>query len=226
MEYITVRNIEKFHPGYKDRELKWAKIHCSMVQGDPDCELIEDEIDWARLIKIILLELEARKPLPNVDKYWLKKGFNLKKRPMSMTLKVLHNFLDVVTEDKELCVVDKIRLDKNRIDNIGEAVSNDLNKEKNKIIIDVITDLNTILSTNYKPTSKENRDLIMARLNKGATVEDFKKVHRIKFEEWGNDSKMSKYLRPITLYGSKFESYLNQKTPKPQDDYESYIVRK
>ena len=83
-----------------------------MVQGDPDCELIEDEIDWARLIKIILLELEARKPLPNVDKYWLKKGFNLKKRPMSMTLKVLHNFLDVVTEGEKLCVVDKIRLDK------------------------------------------------------------------------------------------------------------------
>ena len=69
MDYIHVKNLDKYHPGYKDRTLQWAKIYFRMVQGDPDCEMIEDEIDWARLIKFILLELEAQKPLPLNDKY-------------------------------------------------------------------------------------------------------------------------------------------------------------
>jgi hypothetical protein len=83
-----------------------------MVQGDPDCELIDNEVDWGRLIKIILLELEAQKPLPNIDSYWIKKGFDIKKRPMSLTLKMLHNFIDIDTEKQsqvydDLCYADK-----------------------------------------------------------------------------------------------------------------------
>lgn len=107
MEYIHVRNLEKFHPGYRDRKLQWAKIFFDMVQGDPDCELIEDEIDWARLVKIIILELEAQQPLPNLDRYWKKKGFDVKKRPMSLTIKMLHNFLTIVTQNEKLCGLDK-----------------------------------------------------------------------------------------------------------------------
>ena len=33
----------------------------------------------------------------------------------------------------------------------------------------------------------------------------------IKCDEWGKDEKMCKFLRPETLFGTKFESYLNQK---------------
>jgi len=107
MEYIHVRNLEKYHPGYKDRTLQWAKIYFKMVQGDPDCELIENETDWGRLIKLIILELQAQKPLPNIDTYWSKKGFNIKKRPMSLTISMLHNFLEVVTQLSNDVHVDK-----------------------------------------------------------------------------------------------------------------------
>ena len=115
MEYIHVRNLEKYHPGYKDRTLQWAKIYINMASGDPDTELIENEIDWARLVKIILLELRAQKPLPNSDRFFEMKGFNLKDRPMSLTIQMLHNFLDIVTEmgetvTKPLRRVDKIRV--------------------------------------------------------------------------------------------------------------------
>ena len=99
MDYIHVRNLEKFHPGYKDRTLQWAKIYFKMVQGDPDCELIENEIDWARLVKFILLELQAQKPIPLDNRYLRKKGFDLKKRPISLTLQMLHNFVTIVTEN-------------------------------------------------------------------------------------------------------------------------------
>ena len=94
MKYVHIRSLEKYHPGYKDRSLQWAKIHFRMVQGDPDCDLIENEVDWARLIKMILLELQAQQPLPNSDAYWTRKGFDIKKRPMSLTLKMLHNFIE------------------------------------------------------------------------------------------------------------------------------------
>lgn len=118
MEYIHIRNLEKFHPGYKDRELQWAKIYINMADGDPDTELIDNEIDWSRLIKIILLELRAKKPLPNLDSYWLKKGFNLDIRPMSLTIQMLHNFITIVSEEQKDCVLDKIRVDKKREDSV------------------------------------------------------------------------------------------------------------
>jgi hypothetical protein len=46
-------------------------------------------------------------------------------------------------------------------------------------------------------------------MNEGFTVGDFKKVIDNKTAEW-LDTKMEQYLRPETLFGTKFESYLNQ----------------
>ena len=103
MKYIHVKALEKYHPGYKDRKLRWAKIYFDMVQGDPDCELIENEIDWGRLLKFILLELQAQKPIPLNDQYLIKKGFDPEMRPISLTIQMLHNFIEVVTQDLKVC---------------------------------------------------------------------------------------------------------------------------
>ena len=43
----------------------------------------------------------------------------------------------------------------------------------------------------------------------GYTVEDFVAVIDKKCAEWLHDPKMRAYLRPETLFGSKFEGYLN-----------------
>ena len=56
--------------------------------------------------------------------------------------------------------------------------------------------------------------MIEARFNEGFSVEDFKKVIDVKTQEW-KDSNMEKYLRPETLFGNKFEGYLNQKSKNP-----------
>jgi uncharacterized phage protein (TIGR02220 family) len=82
-------------------------------------------------------------------------------------------------------------------------------------IKDIICDLNLVLKTNYRHDTKETLSLISKRLEK-FTVDDFKTVHRKMSDIWGNDEKMSKYLRPETLYGAKFESYLNMKEPQTQ----------
>ena len=80
----------------------------------------------------------------------------------------------------------------------------------------VIDYLNTKLGTHYTIRGKSNVKLIRARLQEGHTVEEFKTVIDKKYAEWGNNPKMSKYLRPETLFcGGHFESYLNEVETKP-----------
>ena len=73
----------------------------------------------------------------------------------------------------------------------------------------IIDYLNNKLGTHYKVETKKTRDLIKARFNDGFKLEDFIIVIDKKFEDWKN-SEQAKYLRPETLFGNKFESYLNQ----------------
>lgn len=74
---------------------------------------------------------------------------------------------------------------------------------------DVIDYLNKQTDKQYKPTTKKNQTVIRARTDEGFTLDDFKKVIDNKVAEWkGTD--MEKYLRPETLFGTKFEGYLNQ----------------
>ena len=70
--------------------------------------------------------------------------------------------------------------------------------------------LNNRTGSNYRHTTKKTKDLIKARFNEGFTLEDFKVVIDKKTVEWINNKDMNKYLRPETLFGTEFESYLNQ----------------
>lgn len=88
----------------------------------------------------------------------------------------------------------------------------------------VIKYLNAKAGTNYRATNKATQRLIKARFTEGMTTKDFKKVIDNKCDDWLKDPKMCEYLRPATLFGSKFESYLNQKT-KPKTDWHEYSTR-
>ena len=91
--------------------------------------------------------------------------------------------------------------------------NNTLNNNTNiNIIMSTIVDhLNKKTDSKYKTSTKSTQKHIKARLNEGYTLEDFIRVIDIKVAEWGDNEKMSQYLRPDTLFGTKFESYLNQK---------------
>ena len=77
-------------------------------------------------------------------------------------------------------------------------------------IKDIVVFLNEKTGKNFKTTSKTTQRHISARLNEGFTVEDFKRVIEKKTEQWKDDKKMNAYLRPETLFGTKFESYLQE----------------
>ena len=85
--------------------------------------------------------------------------------------------------------------------------------EPSSIHQDVIDYLNEKLGARYKASSAINKRLIDARVKEGYTLDDFKRVIDNKVASWANDTKMSKYLRPQTLFGTKFESYLNERAP-------------
>lgn len=77
----------------------------------------------------------------------------------------------------------------------------------------IIAYLNKKAGTHYRASSKATQRLIKARWNEGFKPEDFKKVIDVKTYEWLNDANMYKYLRPETLFGTKFEGYLNEQRP-------------
>ena len=91
------------------------------------------------------------------------------------------------------------------------------------IYIDIVEYLNKKANKNYKHNSDKRRRFIDARLNEGFTLEDFKKVIDNKCRSWLNDERMNQYLRPETLFGTKFESYLNE-TPVSVKDISEKVV--
>ena len=84
---------------------------------------------------------------------------------------------------------------------------------------EIIDYLNERTGSNYRFTTKKTKDLIKARFNEGFNLDDFKIVIDKKTMEWINDKEMNKYLRPETLFGTKFESYLNQSVQQKQQTY-------
>lgn len=98
--------------------------------------------------------------------------------------------------------------------NINKTINNKLDniiELKDRIPYQEVVDyLNKVAGTNYRATSKKTKELIKARINEGFTLQDFQIVIEKKTRDWINDNKMKGYLRPETLFGSKFEGYLNQ----------------
>lgn len=98
---------------------------------------------------------------------------------------------------------------KNDNDNDNDNEDSSTNRER---IVQVISYLNEKAGTKYRATTAKTKSMINARFSEGFSVDDFKAVIDKKCSEWIGDEKMERYLRPETLFGTKFEGYLNAKT--------------
>ena len=138
--------------------------------------------------------------------------------------------------DADVNQIEQYNRTMNRTDNrdimSGSKKNSDPEPEKDKskkIPYEKIIDyLNRKTNSHYRPTSKATRRLIKARYNEGFTDMDFKTVIDKKCAEWLQDGNMVQYLRPETLFGTKFEAYLNQPDTGsiPRRNYGSKPVRK
>lgn len=76
-------------------------------------------------------------------------------------------------------------------------------------IVAIVAHLNLKTNQNYRASGKITQQKIRARMNEGFSLDDFLQVIDYKAGEWIG-TKYANYLRPETLFGSKFESYVNQ----------------
>jgi len=88
-------------------------------------------------------------------------------------------------------------------------------KMKDDIII-IVEHLNNKADKHFRHNTKATSSCIKVRLNEGFKPDEFVRVIDKKVIDWKNDKNMDGYLRPQTLFGSKFESYLNE-TDKPSE---------
>ena len=112
--------------------------------------------------------------------------------------------------------IGKDSIGKDSIGNISNSNELDCPPAKNKkqdncedLIVEIVNYLNFVCNKNYKHSTNATKKHINARLREGYIFSDFKKVIDTKHKEWSG-TKMEQYLRPETLFGTKFESYLNQ----------------
>lgn len=87
---------------------------------------------------------------------------------------------------------------------------------------EIVRHLNEAVGASYRPSSKKTRQLIHARWEEGFRLPDFIAVIDTMEDAWGEDPKMSAYLRPETLFGTKFEGYLNRPKARKGGGYGIY----
>ena len=203
MEYIHIKNLEKYHPGYKDRNLLWFKMYFTMVNGDPEFEMIESEVDKWRFAVLIMLELQAKKPIPLDESYLASKGFRIKKRPIRLTLQMLHNFIEVVTkEDNQACIeVEKIRSREDK---------------DNGRVTDFFNYFVTKTNKNLKLTA-ERQAIIKKRLEEGRTIQELKTaVDNFVQDDWQDRHKFIDIVYCIGVRNKidNLDKWLNSKKQK------------
>nr|DAM59438.1 MAG TPA: replisome organizer [Caudoviricetes sp.] len=111
---------------------------------------------------------------------------------------VIPNGYHLDTQDR----VSKVSLDKDSLTTYTEEDEVIPYKE-------IIEYLNTKTGKNYRDNVQKNKSLIKARWSEGYRLDDFKQVIDNTVTDWSG-TKYAKYLRPETLFGTKFDSYLNQ----------------
>ena len=116
----------------------------------------------------------------------------------------------------------KTHQDVNVIVNVNKDVLEKIECEEEKLLVTddvdslteitkkIIDHLNKRNNSNFRSTTKTTKQKINARLNEGYKLDDFITVIDKKSKEWKN-TEFEKFLCPETLFGNKFEKYLNQK---------------
>lgn len=118
---------------------------------------------------------------------------------------------DSIMTQSEKPMQDKIRLDKTRVDNKEIPLSS-----CNDDVKSVVDQMNSILNSKYKPSTKSHAQNISARLDEGHSIDDLILVVKDRLSVWGDDPKMAQYLRPQTIFqAGKFNGYLMAAKTKP-----------
>lgn len=114
----------------------------------------------------------------------------------------------------------QVRLGKDRLGKVSKDILSSSDERDDVPYKEIIDYLNLKANKGYKHTTPAHKKFIRARWREGFRIEDFKKVVDNKCFDWLVPGKMINgtpsvnYLRPETVFGTKFESYLNENNIK------------
>jgi len=118
MQYVHIKNIKRYNPGYTDRKHLWSKIYWDIFLDENFQTL--SEIARYRLISLIVFEVYYQKPVPLTDMHIRLLGWDVKKLSIQLTLQMLHTFLSGGTTDfgchSHIPLIEKRREEKRRED--------------------------------------------------------------------------------------------------------------
>ena len=203
-DYVAVRNFSNTDAG------KLFHTICRYALGENIGD-IEDKIQVAFSFFKVRLD-ENRKKWEKTRKARIESGKlgGLAKQANANFAKQNEQTVANVAVSDNVNVSDSVSVSVNDIKN---SVNNIKNKASpSDAVITILEDLNkrTKSKKGFSPLAQCNQNLIKARMSEGFTVENFITVNEKKVKQWLHDPEMSKYLRPATLYGNKFDGYLNE----------------
>ena len=117
----------------------------------------------------------------------------------------------------ENTVLELEKVQTNKID-INDTDNNNIKS----ICQEVISYLNQVTKKNFNKNTASHHKYIKARLKEGYELKDFKHVINVMSATWmGTD--YERYLQPQTLFGNKFDSYLNRSMPNNARSFASAV---
>ena len=116
-------------------------------------------------------------------------------------------------QNSKVCKADVQNLQESNIDSnidINSSIKKEYKEspQESDFTAAVVDYLNEKAGTHYRAGVSKTQSLIKARANEGFTEADFRTVIDKKCADWIG-TEYEQYLRPQTLFGTKFESYLN-----------------
>lgn len=206
---------------YSNRNPPWIRLHKSIID-DPDWHELDGQT--AKVLVMLWLlaseDAEMMGALPCVRKICFR--LRMTENQINQAISKLSHWLE---HDASTALADCLHdapenaPDKRQRRDRGETDIMSGNKPDPIPYASIVSYLNEKAGADFKPSSKATKDHIRARWSEGFRVEDFQTVIDYKTEEWLSDEKMQQYLRPQTLFATKFESYLQAaKANRPSDN--------
>lgn len=208
---MRIKGWNKFQH-FRDRTPPWVKLYRDLLD-DPDWhDLDGDSAKTLIMLWLIASEDETHiGTLPDIRKLAFR--LRIDKKKLEHQIAKLSHWL---IQDDITMISGRYQVDAPEGEGEGEGEERQNNVEKESRLHEnipykeIVDYLNKKAHTHFRHTTVETKRHIKARWNQGFDVSAFKHVIDVKSSQWLTDEKMVAYLRPQTLFGTKFESYLNE----------------
>lgn len=204
----------------KNKKGKIARIVGQMENPYTIKEMAESTFQTEEMVKYGLeILMKAELIVKEGECYSIPKALEFTNQTTAGALKKQKQRRDKAEKEEDICPpeIEEEKDKENRKKNKEAETYTDKEKE---IVREVIEHLNKTSGKAFKYTTPNTIKLICNRLAEGYELNDFIDVINKKCYEW-NETENALYIRPETLFGEKFESYVNQKAEsKSFDNYD------